>query len=122
MVTGVDIAYEDLEGKWPEGFEAGPTENPEDDYVELDPDEDLPWPNPQLIQKWWGRHKSQFSSGARYLMGKPISPDHLQHVLRTGRQRQRAAAALELAMLYRGQPLFEVRMPGFRQTQVLGLT
>jgi len=26
MITGVDIAYEDLEGEWPEGFEAGPTE------------------------------------------------------------------------------------------------
>ena len=27
MITGVDITYEDLEGEWPEGFEAGPTEN-----------------------------------------------------------------------------------------------
>ena len=26
LITGVDIAFEDLEGEWPEGFEAGPTE------------------------------------------------------------------------------------------------
>jgi hypothetical protein len=41
MITGVDIAYEDLEGEWPEGFEAGPTENPENENVAMDPDEDL---------------------------------------------------------------------------------
>jgi hypothetical protein len=41
MITGVDIAYEDLEGVWPEGFEAGPTENPENENVAMDPDEDL---------------------------------------------------------------------------------
>ena len=26
MITGIDIAYEDLEGEWTEGFEAGLTE------------------------------------------------------------------------------------------------
>ena len=40
-------------------------------------------------------------------------------VLRNGRQRQRAAAALELALQQPGQPLFEVRAPGFRQQQPL---
>ncbi len=52
MITGVDIAYDDLEGEWPEGFEAGPTESAEDEDVEMDPDEDLPWPAPELIQNW----------------------------------------------------------------------
>jgi uncharacterized protein (TIGR02270 family) len=121
MITGVDIAYEDLEGEWPEGFEAGPTENPEDEDVALDPDEDLPWPNPELIGEWWSKNKSRFRSGTRYLLGKPISVEQCQHVLRYGYQRQRAAAAIELAMLQPGQPLFEVRAPGFRQQQMLGL-
>ena len=31
MITGADISYEDLDGKKPEGFEAGPTENADDD-------------------------------------------------------------------------------------------
>ena len=121
MITGVDIAYQDLEGKWPEGFEAGPTENPEDEDVEMDPDEDLPWPNPELIQKWWTQNKGRFSGGTRYLLGKPISEEQCQHVLRNGYQRQRAAVALELAMMNPGQPLFEVRAPGFRQKKLLGL-
>jgi uncharacterized protein (TIGR02270 family) len=119
MITGVDIAYEDLAGEWPDGFEAGPTEDPEDENVAMDPDEDLPWPEPERIARWWHAHRSAFQSGTRYLLGKPMSPAWLQDVLRHGRQRQRAAAALELAMRQPGQPLFEVRAPGFRQQQFL---
>lgn len=119
MITGVDIAYEDLEGEWPEGFEAGPTEDPEDENVEMDSDEDLPWPEPELIGRWWHTHRGEFRAGTRYLLGKPINPEWLQDILRNGRQRQRAAAALELAMRQPGQPLFEVRAPGFRQQQLL---
>ncbi len=122
MITGIDIAYDDLEGEWPEGFEAGPTEEPEDEKVKMEPDEDLPWPEPQLIKNWWNKNKKQFNNGVRYLLGKPISPEHLQQVLRTGLQRQRAAAAMELAIMQPGQPLFEVRAPGFRQKQILGMT
>lgn len=121
MITGVDIAYEGLEGEQPEGFESGPTEDPEDENVEMDTDENLPWPNRALIQKWWNDHRSNFQNGTRYLIGKPIAGDWLQHVLRIGRQRQRAAAALELVLRQPGQPLFEVRAPGFRQQQMLGL-
>ena len=121
MITGVDIAYEDLEGEWPEGFEAGPTENPEDEDVEMDPDEDLPWPDPDLIHQWWGKNKKNFQNGTRYLCGKLISKEQCLHVLRYGYQRQRAAAAIELAMIFPGHPLFEVRAPGFRQQRLLGL-
>ena len=121
MITGVDLAYEDLEGEWPEGFEAGPTEEPEDEDVEMDTDEDLPWPEPKLIAEWWAKNKAAFRNGTRYLLGQPLSPEHLHKVLRIGFQRQRAAAALELAILQPGQPLFEVRAPGFRQKQILGL-
>ena len=121
MITGVDLAYADLEGEWPEGFAAGPTEEPEDEDVAMDPDEDLPWPAPELITLWWDAHKGEFTNGVRYLVGKPISREHLQQVLRTGFQRQRAAAAIELALLQPGQPLFEVRAPGFRQQKLLGV-
>jgi uncharacterized protein (TIGR02270 family) len=119
VITGVDIAYDNLDGEKPADFEGGPTENPEDENVGLDPDEELPWPNPELIQKWWGNHQAEFQKGTRYLLGKPIRPDCLWDVLRNGYQRQRAAAALELALRQPGQPLFEVRAPGFRQQQLL---
>jgi uncharacterized protein (TIGR02270 family) len=121
MISGVDIAYYDLEGPCPEGFQAGPTENPEDDGVDMDPDEDLPWPAPDLISNWWEKHKANFSNGKRYLLGKPITAEHLQYVLKYGRQRQRAAAALEIMILQPGNPLFEVRAPANQQMQSLGL-
>jgi len=121
MITGVDIAYQDLDADKPGGFEARPTENPEDENVQMDPDDNLPWPAAEPIAKWWGSHAAQFENGARYLLGKPISVDWCRQVLRSGRQRQRAAAALELAIREPGQPLFNVAAPGFRQQQLLGL-
>jgi uncharacterized protein (TIGR02270 family) len=121
MITGVDIDYHDLERDAPQGFESGPTDNPEDEDVELDPDENLAWPDPELIAKWWSAHQGEFKDGIRYLLGKPITVEWMQEVLRLGRQRQRAAAALEMAILKPGQPLFNIKAPGFRQEQLLRL-
>jgi uncharacterized protein (TIGR02270 family) len=121
MITGVDLAYDDLDTDKPEGFEAGPTEDPEDENVEMDQDEDLPWPNPELIKKWWFTHRLEFTNGTRYLLGKPMAIDSLNEVLRTGKQRQRRAAALELAIRQPGTALFTTSAPGFRQQSLLGL-
>ena len=120
MITGVDLAYRDLERKPPEDFESGPTDNPADENVEMDPDDNLPWPDPALVQQWWDKNRGQFQSGTRHLLGKPMTPEWLKIVLRDGRQRQRAAAALELAIHQPGQSLFNVAAPGFRQQQILG--
>lgn len=119
MITGVDLAYDDLEGEWPEGFEAGPAENPEDEDVAMDPDEDLTWPEPSLVQAWWEKNKNGFQSGKRYLVGQPISVEHCQQVLKTGFQRQRRAAALELALLQPDVPIFNTSAPGLRQQRLL---
>jgi uncharacterized protein (TIGR02270 family) len=120
MITGVDLAYDDLDGEWPEGFEAGPTEDPEDENVAMDADEDLPWPNEELVHKWWHKHKKDYQNGTRYLSGEPMSIGSLNRVLRNGYQRQRIAAALELAIHQPGTPLFETRAPGFVQQHLLG--
>lgn len=120
-ITGIDLAYDDLDTDKPEGFEAGPTENPEDENVEMDADEDLPWPDPQLIEKWWSTHRIEFTNGTRFLLGKPMTLDSLNQALRTGRQRQRTAAAIELAMRQPGTALFNTSAPGFRQQAVLVL-
>jgi uncharacterized protein (TIGR02270 family) len=121
MITGVDIAYQDLDGPWPEGFTAGPTEDPLDEDVAMDPDESLPWPDARKIAAWWARHRGGFTPGLRYLLGRQLAEEWLEEVLRHGYQRQRAMAALELAIRRPGQPLFEVRAPGFRQQEWLGL-
>lgn len=119
FITGADIAYEDLDTDKPEDFESGPNENPADDNVELDSDEDLPWPDPFKIQAWWDAKQHQFQNGHRYLLGVPITEAQCRKVLREGFQRQRAAAALELALLKPNEVLFEVRAPGWRQLRCL---
>jgi uncharacterized protein (TIGR02270 family) len=115
LITGAHFVNDRLEGQKPEGFEAGPNDNPEDENVEMDPDENLPWPDPALVQKWWNARQGSFAKGTRYLLGRPITPESLRIALKDGYQRQRAAAAIELAILKPGRPLFEVRAPGWRQ-------
>lgn len=119
MITGIDLAYDDLERDQPEDFEAGPSESPDDEDVAMDPDEDLPWPDPELVAKWWGSNKSKFTPGKRYLKGKEISAATLRETLLQGFQRQRTAAALELAVMHPDQALFEVRAEGKKQQKEL---
>lgn len=119
MITGADLEDERLAGGKPEGFEAGPNDDPADPNVEMDPDENLPWPDVPAIAAWWKGRAAALKPGTRHLLGKPIEAAWLRKVLRDGKQRQRAAAALELAMLEPGKPLFEVRAPGFRQKLAL---
>lgn len=119
LITGVAIADEDLEGSWPEGFTAGPTENPADDDVAMDADEDLPWPDAVKVRDWWDVNGERFQTSTRYLLGLPVTKNYCHHVLVNGYQRQRIAAALELALMEPTVPLFETRAPGFRQRQWL---
>lgn len=119
MITGVDLESEAMRGVRPEGFTSGPTDIPGDDNVAMDPDDDLPWPKADAVLHWWGRSKGAFPSGTRHLLGMPITAGNLLNILRSGRQRQRAAAALELAIQEPERPLFEVRAPGLRQMEVL---
>lgn len=121
MITGLDIEHQEFDADWPEGFEAGPSEDPEDENVDLDEDEDLPWPDQALIQKWWDANGGQFQQGVRYLCGRPISDESCRRVLREGYQRQRIAAAYELALMNSDEPLFEWRAPGFKQQELLGI-
>lgn len=121
LITGVHIAYDKLEGEKPEGFEAGPNDNPPDENVEMDPDDNLAWPDPKLVAKWWAAREGDYQKGTRYLLGKPMSIESANEALRNGFQRQRAAAAIELAIMQPGKPLFNVRAPAARQKKLLGL-
>lgn len=119
LVTGVDFVDEALDGEPPDDFEAGPTDDPDDENVAMDADEDLPWPDSERVRAWWGAHEARFAPGTRYLLGRPLDAEAARTALREGWQRQRAAAAQELALRRPGTPLFEVRAPGFRQRRLL---
>lgn len=120
LITGLDLAYLDLDRDPPDDFAAGPTEDADDEDVAMDPDEDLPWPDPERVAAWWSAHGRAFKTGERHLLGEVIREKGLQRVLGAGLQRQRAAAALELVYLQPGRLLFEVRARGDRQRRRLG--
>jgi uncharacterized protein (TIGR02270 family) len=116
MITGVDFALEKIESEMPDGYEAGPNDDPEDENVEMDEDEFLPWPNVALVKQWWENNNSRFTSGARYLCGAPVSTQHCTRVLKEGKQTQRNAAALEMALSQADAVFPNTQSPGFQQT------
>ena len=120
LITGIALDEAGLTASAPEEFHAGPTEDPDDENVTLDPDERLAWPDPETVEQWWQANGSDYRGGSRYLMGRPISHEpSLQQILKTARQRQRAAAAVELALRDPARPLFEVKACGRLQRRRL---
>jgi uncharacterized protein (TIGR02270 family) len=119
LITGLDLAWLDLERKPPENFESGPNDDPNDPNVEMDEDDGLPWPEQKLVQGWWDANSQRFEPGTRYFMGEPLNRDNCLRVLKEGFQRQRIAAALYLSLLTPGTPLFEWRAPAWRQQRLL---
>jgi uncharacterized protein (TIGR02270 family) len=118
-ITGLDLAYLDLERKPPEGVGFGPNDDPNDDNVAMDEDDGLPWPDVEKVSAWWQAHGHRFATGARYFMGEPPSPGHCLDVLKNGFQRQRMAAAIYLCLLKPGTPLFNCAAPAWRQQRLL---
>jgi uncharacterized protein (TIGR02270 family) len=119
LITGLDLAWLDLEVKPPENFESGPNDDPSDPNVDMDEDDGLPWPDATKITAWWHSNSSRFQPGTRYFMGEPLNRDNCVRVLKEGFQRQRIAAALYLSLLNPGTPLFEWRAPARRQQRLL---
>ncbi len=119
LITGIDLAYLDLEKNVPEGIELGTDDDPENNNVQMDEDDNLPWPDPIKIQAWWDVNKTGFNNGERYFMGKLVSREHCMQILREGFQRQRIAAAQYLCLLEPGTQLFPTAAPAWRQQRWL---
>ena len=109
MITGIDFEQHQLAIETPNEAWLIPNNNPDDDDVSLDEDENLPWPDVQKVAALWRRHGQNFIIGQRYFMGRPIGSDILRNKLATGFQRQRHAAAMELALTDSDYPLINTR-------------
>ncbi len=118
MITGVDLAYHDLDRDAPLAADED-EEMSIDKVLALDDESNLRWPAPNLVAQWWDKNHDAFAPGTRYLAGKPITSEAMVEVLVKGKQRQRAAAALELAVLDPDRVLFEVRARGPLQQEQL---
>ena len=66
-------------------------------------------PDFQRVTKLWRSYGQKFIVGRRYFLGKNIDEAWLKTVLSMGNQRQRHAAALELALGEFNIPLINTR-------------
>jgi len=121
-LTGLDLAWLDLDRKPPEDVASGPNDDPADDDVAMDEDESLPWPDAAKVAAWWQAHGEAFAAGQCHFMGAPPDEAHCMRVLREGGQRQRAAAADHLCLLAPGTRLFPTHAPAWLQQRLLGVT
>lgn len=118
-ITGLDLAYRDLDLPPPADFQSGPNDDPADENVALDQDDNLPWPNPKRIGEWWAANRARFSTGTAYFLGAPKEGSSWLKALSDAFQRQRHAAALELAIRQPTRAMFEVRARGRLQRQLI---
>lgn len=91
MITGIDLIQHSL-------TKAMPNNGVDDDNVAMDEDDKLPWPDAEKIAMLWQQQGRNFIIGQRYFMGQLISTPWLLKQLEHANQRQRCAAALELAL------------------------
>ena len=119
VVTGVDLAREELDRDAPVDFETGPNDDAADPNVAMDADDGLPWPDREKVEQWWAKHGGRFEKGERYFMGAPVTRPHCVNVLKNGYQRQRILAAHYLCLLDPGTPLFNTSAPAWRQQKLL---
>lgn len=112
-ITGIDLEQNDLISGNPESLPLHPNDDPDDDDISLDEDENLPWPDAEKIKTIWINHDRNFIAGQRYFMGGNIEPELLKNKLQTAKQRQRHAAALELALIDSNAPLLNTRTKVF---------
>ncbi|AUG02810.1 hypothetical protein CXQ81_20075 [Pseudomonas sp. 09C 129] len=120
LMTGADLALLDLELQDLPDFDAGPNDDPEDANVAMDPDENLPWPDPPLIAAWWQAHAGDFQAGVGYVLGLRQSESSYRQALVQGQQRQRIAAACGIARLRPTEVLFPTSALAWRQKALLG--
>jgi uncharacterized protein (TIGR02270 family) len=109
MITGLDLSKSQLEGTRPDGVNAGPTDEPANENVAMDPDENLPWPDPNKLEAWWSEHGSRLPHSARLFVGLSLGEGICLKVWQEGYQRQRRAAAFELALMRPGSHLWNWR-------------
>ena len=119
LIAGADLARLGLDRKPPAKYESVPSDDPDDPDVAINPDEGLPWPDAEQVDRWWEAHSRRFQEGVRYFMGAPVTREHCIEVLGNGYQRQRILAAHHLCLLAPGTPLFNTSAPAWRQQRLL---
>ncbi len=98
-ITGIDLERDQLVADEPDELTILPNDEIDDSNVDLDNDENLPFPDVDKVLVTWQKQGANYVAGQRYFMGQPVSVQSLASKIETGSQRQRYAAALQLALI-----------------------
>ncbi|KGJ92048.1 TIGR02270 family protein [Colwellia psychrerythraea] len=115
LITGIDLDRYELTIEQPEDITIVPNDNSDDDNVDLDEDENLPFPDVSKINHAWLRYRDRYTAGKRYILGievaqrNPATIAKLNNALQSVTQRQRASVALTLALLDPQSPYVNVK-------------
>lgn len=109
LITGVLLDANGLALDLPALDRAPPDNSDTDESIDMDDDENLPWPDPDKIAATWQKYGSGFVHGKRYFMGRPIDVETLRQHIQSGAQRHRYAASTEFAVLEPRQILINTR-------------
>ncbi|MCP4324578.1 MAG: TIGR02270 family protein [Psychromonas sp.] len=115
LITGIDLDRYELSIEPPAEIDVVPNDDSTDNSVELDDDENLPFPNVSKISHTWLRYRDRYKAGSRYIMGIEVNQNHpatvakLTAMLKQVGQRQRASIALTLALLDPQSPFINVK-------------
>ena len=74
-ITGADVAS--LDRTPPPDFQSEPNDDPDNENVGLDEDEELPWPDPEKLSRWWEENKPRLSTGSAYFQVHREAVDRL---------------------------------------------
>jgi len=103
LITGIDLERYNLAIDTTEEIAAVP--NDDDENVDMDEDENLPFPDVNKINHIWLRYRDRYHVGGRYMMGIEVSQntpqtiDKLSALLKQVSMRQRKSVALTLALI-----------------------
>ena len=103
LLTGIDLTQQQLSRARP------PLDEDPGDIDSALEDAELPWPDVDKVAARWQQQATDFETTQRYIMGQTITAAHLNDIIASGYQRQRHAAALELALLEPLSPLSNTR-------------
>lgn len=109
MISGFNLEECQLTGEVPAHIYMQPNDSTNDDDVSLDEDENLLWPDYEKISTFWMHNGNNFIAGHRYFMGENLTSEVLTEKLNNAFQRQRHAAAMELALTDSSLPLQNTR-------------
>ncbi len=112
-ITGADLVANDLDREPPSDDDSDGGD------IAPDEDEDLVWPDPERVGRWWSGNQHRFNAGTAYFRGSSKASTNWVEALSQAPQRRRWTAALELALRRPDNSMFEVRARGDRQKSLL---